>query len=92
VKVMVLTGSYSLRKSQRVFDEVAVFVLVALDTLTVTIVLVESQVRIRTHRVEVTRIKFADERFVTTDARSVFVSLADVGVECLLQVSSPVTN
>jgi hypothetical protein len=92
MKMIVLNCPDSVRESQRVFNEVAVLVLVALDTLTVTIVLIESQVRIRTHRVEVTRIKFADERFVTTDARSVLVSLSDVGVECLLQISSPVTD
>jgi len=92
MKVIVLTGSDSVRESQRVFNEVAVLVLVTLDTLTVTIVLIKPQVRIRTHRVEVTRIIFADERFITTDARSVLVSLSDVCVECLLQVSSPVTD
>lgn len=92
MKVIVLNCPDSVRESQRVFDEVAVFVLVALDTLAVTIVLIKPQVRIRTHRVEVTRIIFADERFVTTDARSVLVSLSDVCVKCLLQVSSPVTD
>ena len=89
---MVFDGSNSLGESQWVFNQVAVLVLIALYTLAVTIRLIESQVRIRTHRVEVTRIIFADERFITTDARSVLVSLPDVCVECLLQVSSPVTN
>ena len=42
MKVIVLNCSDSLRQSQRVFDEIAVFVLITLDTLTVTIVLVES--------------------------------------------------
>jgi hypothetical protein len=89
---MVFDGSNSLGESQWVFNQVAVFVLIALYTLAVTIRLIESQVRIRTHRVEVTRIIFADERFVTTDARSVLISLPDVCVKWLLQVSSPVTN
>jgi hypothetical protein len=42
MKVIVLNSSDSVRQSQGVFDEIAVFVLITLDALAVTIVLVES--------------------------------------------------
>jgi hypothetical protein len=64
-------------------------VLVAFNALPVNVRLGKPQVRVITHRVEVTRIKFTGERSVATDARSVLVSCSDVCVEYLLQFSPP---
>ena len=74
------------QKTLAVLDQIAVLVLVALDTLAVNVSLIESEVRIRSDAVKMTSVIFGLERSLAADAQRPFVAFSYIRVEDYLQL------